>query len=153
MNISSYNPVTSASRNPTSASNVPSASLLPGAPATASLEQQFLDYAKMSPIERMRANILKSMNLTESDVANMSPQEQQKVEDIIKEKIKEQLDKVQNGKQDGTPGQVAGTPTVAAAAPSNTPPLSSSVLAQMISVQANQQVGANASIANRRDES
>src|ERR1700744_3366277 len=41
--------------------------------------QQFMDYAKMSPMERMRAQILKSMGLTEDDLKKMSP-EQQKAE-------------------------------------------------------------------------
>jgi hypothetical protein len=36
--------------------------------------QQFMDYAKMSPMERMRAQILKSMGLTEDDLKKMSPE-------------------------------------------------------------------------------
>ncbi len=151
MNISPFSPAAGLSRNTTGASNTSSANPLLDTSASDSIEQQFLNYAKMSPIERMRASILKDMNLSESDVASMSPQEQQKVEEIIKEKIKEQLDKMQNGKPDSAPGSAPAV-TADANAPSSTPSLNSSVLAQMISVQANQQAGMNAASARHRDE-
>jgi hypothetical protein len=86
----------------------------------------------MSPLDRMRANILHDMNLTEDDVRSMSPQERQRVEDIIKEKVKEQLDKAQAGKGTST-GSADG-----AAGAARTSPLSSSVLGQMISIQVDQ---------------
>lgn len=147
MKISPFNPAAGISRNATDNSSASSANSLSGGLAADSIEQQFLNYAKMSPLERMRASILKSMGLSEDDVKNMSPQEQQKVEEVIKEKIREQLDKAQNTKQDGTPGQTAAAPAAGAsgrAVPSNIPSLSSSVLAQMISLQANPQSGVNA---------
>jgi hypothetical protein len=55
--------------------------------------QEFLDYAKMDPIARMRASILKSMGLTEDDVKNMSPEQQKAVEQKIAQMIQQQLQK------------------------------------------------------------
>ena len=55
--------------------------------------QEFMDYAKMDSMERMRANILKSMGLTEDDLKNMSPEQQKAVEQKIEQLIKEQLQK------------------------------------------------------------
>jgi hypothetical protein len=46
----------------------------------------------MSPAERMRDNILKSMGLTEDDVNAMSPADRQKLEDKIKALIKQQVE-------------------------------------------------------------
>jgi hypothetical protein len=58
-----------------------------------SVVQQFLDYAKMSPMERMRAEILKSMGLTEDDLKKMSPEQQKAVEQKIEQIIKQKLEK------------------------------------------------------------
>jgi hypothetical protein len=55
--------------------------------------QQFLDYANMDPIQRMRAGILKSMGLTEDDLKNMSPEQQKAVEQKVEQLIQEQLKK------------------------------------------------------------
>jgi TPP-dependent pyruvate/acetoin dehydrogenase alpha subunit len=55
--------------------------------------QEFMDYAKMDPMERMRANILKSMGLTEDDVKNMSPEQQKAVEQKIAQMIRQELQK------------------------------------------------------------
>jgi hypothetical protein len=55
--------------------------------------QEFLDYAKMDPIARMRASILKSMGLTEDDVKNMSPEQQKAVEQKIAQMIQQELQK------------------------------------------------------------
>ena len=63
--------------------------------------QQFLDYAKMDPIHRLRANILKSMGLTEDDLKNMTPEQQKAVEQKIEQLMQEQLKKNAN-----KPGQV-----------------------------------------------
>ncbi|WP_119422050.1 hypothetical protein [Desertibaculum subflavum] len=48
---------------------------------------EFLDYMKKSPGERMIEDILRSMGLTKEDLANMSPEERAKVEALIKEKV------------------------------------------------------------------
>ncbi|MBR0696251.1 hypothetical protein [Bradyrhizobium lablabi] len=58
-----------------------------------SVEQQFLKYAQMSPMDRLRANILKSMGLTEDDLNNMSPDQQRAVEQKIKDLITQELEK------------------------------------------------------------
>jgi len=55
--------------------------------------QQFLKLAKMNPWDRMRANILKSMGISEQDLANMSPQQRQAVEDKIRQMIEQQMQK------------------------------------------------------------
>jgi hypothetical protein len=64
-----------------------------GTPLGNLLEQEFLKYAHMNPLERMRANILKSMGLTEQDVQNMTPQQRQAVEQKIKDLIEQQFQK------------------------------------------------------------
>jgi hypothetical protein len=58
-----------------------------------SVEADFLKYAKMTPFDRMRAGILKSMNLTEDDLAKMSPDQQKAVEEKIRDAIEKQLEK------------------------------------------------------------
>ena len=63
--------------------------------------KQFMDDAKMSPMERMRAQILKSMGLTEDDLKKMSPEQQKAVEQKIEQIIKQELQK-----NAGTTGQV-----------------------------------------------
>ena len=64
--------------------------------------QDFLNYAKESPAERLRASILKSMGLTEQQLDQMPPAQRQamekKIEDIIKQKLQ------QDG--GGNPGQL-----------------------------------------------
>ena len=49
-------------------------------------------YAKMTPAQRMRASVLDSMGLKESDLANMSAADRQAVEEKVAAKIKEKLD-------------------------------------------------------------
>jgi hypothetical protein len=51
--------------------------------------QDFLDYAKKTPAERMRDAILKSMGLTEEDLKSMSPEKRKAVEETIRQKIKQ----------------------------------------------------------------
>ena len=55
--------------------------------------QQFMDYAKMSPMERLRASILKSLGLTEDDLKKMTPAQQKAVEQKIEQLIKEDMQK------------------------------------------------------------
>lgn len=61
------------------------------APTHTAVENEFLKWAKMSPGERMRADILSSMGLDADKVAAMSPEEQKKVEDKVREMIEEKL--------------------------------------------------------------
>ncbi len=66
-----------------------------------SSKEEFLAYAQMNPVERMRANILKEKGLTEDDVAAMTPEEKLKLEEEIKNEIKEKL-KAQSNRQRGS---------------------------------------------------
>ena len=53
--------------------------------------QQFLAYAKMTLAERLHAQMLGQLGLTEDQFKALSPADQQKVEDKIREMIKKQL--------------------------------------------------------------
>ncbi|WP_445218313.1 hypothetical protein ACKWRH_41925 [Bradyrhizobium sp. Pa8] len=64
-----------------------------GASGDSSVVQEFLKYAKMNPFDRMRAAILKSMNLSEADLANMTPDQRAAVEQKIRDAIEKQLEK------------------------------------------------------------
>ena len=63
--------------------------------ATSDATQEFQDYMKLSPAEKMRANILKSMGMTEASIKSMSPADQDKINakvaDIIKKQTELQL--------------------------------------------------------------
>lgn len=80
--------------SPTSAFPTQTASpTLTAKPAEAkSAEQKFLDYANMTPAERMHAQMLAELGLTEDQFKAMSPADQQKIEDKIREMIKQQVD-------------------------------------------------------------
>jgi ABC-type transporter MlaC component len=53
--------------------------------------QKFLEYAKMTPAERLHAQMLAKLGLTEQQFKALSPADQQKVEDKIREMIKKQI--------------------------------------------------------------
>lgn len=55
--------------------------------------KEFMDYVNMTPAQKMRASYLSGMGLTEDDLAKMSAEERQKVEDKIKQMIKAELEK------------------------------------------------------------
>ncbi len=57
------------------------------------VEQEFLKFAKMSPFERLRANILNDMGLKEEDLQSLSPAQRAAVEQKIKQLIEQQLHK------------------------------------------------------------
>ncbi|MDN4985617.1 hypothetical protein QY049_20860 [Bradyrhizobium sp. WYCCWR 13022] len=71
-----------------------------GASGDSSAVADFLKYVKMNPFDRMRAGILKSMNLTDADLAKMTPDQRAAVEQKIKDAIEEQLEK--KGQQPGS---------------------------------------------------
>jgi uncharacterized membrane-anchored protein YjiN (DUF445 family) len=64
-----------------------------GKPETAqeAAVRELHDYLSKTPAQRMRESILKEMHLTESDIKNMPPDQQNAVEAAIKEKVKERL--------------------------------------------------------------
>jgi hypothetical protein len=53
--------------------------------------QKFLDYANMTPAERLQADMLNQLGITQDQFKAMSPAEQQKVMDKIREMIKQQV--------------------------------------------------------------
>jgi hypothetical protein len=53
--------------------------------------QKFLKYANMTPAERMQAQMLNELGITEDQFKAMSPAEQQKVLDKIRELVKQQV--------------------------------------------------------------
>jgi hypothetical protein len=65
-----------------------------------SVVQQFLEYANMTPAERMQADMLSQLGLTEDQFKAMTPAEQQKVEDKIQQMIKQQAEQ-SNDKRTG----------------------------------------------------
>lgn len=85
----SYAPATSAGSGGLSAVPKPSA------------KDEFLAWAKMTPGERMRANMLSSMGLDESKLAGMSEEERETIEAKIKEmievKVREDMEKGKTG--------------------------------------------------------
>ena len=53
--------------------------------------QELDEYVKMTPEQRMRADLLKKLGLTEEELAAMSPEERQAAESKIAEMTKELL--------------------------------------------------------------
>lgn len=100
MQVSSPSFVGSATARPSVIAGVNSSSgataLDPSASQGDSIVQEFLNYAKMNPIDRLRAGIMKSMNITQQQLDAMPPAEQQAVEQKIEQLIKEQLAKNTN---------------------------------------------------------
>lgn len=63
----------------------------PGGQASVDTQGDFLKYAKMSPMDRMRAGILKSMDLTEERLGALPQDARQKIEDQIKDSIRKMV--------------------------------------------------------------
>lgn len=57
-----------------------------------SAKEAFLEYARMTPAERLRDSILKSLDLTEDDLKRMTVDERLQVEEQIKEMIKQKVE-------------------------------------------------------------
>jgi hypothetical protein len=55
-------------------------------------EQKFLEYAKMSPAERMHAAMLGQLGLTEDQFKSMDPAAQREVEQKIQQMIQQQAE-------------------------------------------------------------
>lgn len=78
--------------SPTTASPPPFSGL--GAaptPAPSAAEQDFDNWAKMTPAQQMRTEILRELGVSDQDLANMSPQDRAKLEEKIKELTKEKV--------------------------------------------------------------
>ncbi|SDR82917.1 hypothetical protein [Bradyrhizobium canariense] len=77
----------------TPSSGTPQSTSLTAKPAaqTNSAVQQFLEYANMTPAQRMFASMLNKLGLTQDQFNAMSPADQQKVEQKIQQMIKQQV--------------------------------------------------------------
>jgi len=64
---------------------------------------EFREFAQMTPAERMRAAMLQRLGIKEEDLAAMSPEERQAVEEKLKAMIKEQVE----NDPDQRPGRIA----------------------------------------------
>jgi TPP-dependent pyruvate/acetoin dehydrogenase alpha subunit len=59
---------------------------------TKSAEQKFLEWAKMTPAERMHAQMLSQLGISEDQFKAMDPAAQQKIEEQIRDMIKKQAE-------------------------------------------------------------
>ncbi len=96
--LSYVGPVTASMKNAASKDVLGAGGANPGqgsqdSSASDSVEKQFLDYAHMNPIDRMRAGILKSMGLTEDSLKSLPPDQRQAVEDKIKQMVEQEFQK------------------------------------------------------------
>lgn len=57
-----------------------------------SAKDEFLKYAAMTPAEKMRAAMLAKLGVTEEELKAMSPEDRKKVEDKLKDMIKQQVE-------------------------------------------------------------
>ena len=64
---------------------------LTAAPAKTA-KDEFLDYAKMTPAQTMRASMLSKLGVTEEQLKAMDSKERQKIEDKIKDMIKAEIE-------------------------------------------------------------
>jgi hypothetical protein len=88
--VTAFGPITSA-MFPQTAGSFSSASASATTSQGNSVVQDFLDYAKMSPAERMRENILKSLGMTEQQFEKLSPAQQQAVNQKIQQIMLQQI--------------------------------------------------------------
>ena len=83
-----------------------SSSLSPQSSQDNSIVQQFMQYANMTPAQRMFAQMLNKLGITEDQFKAMSPADQQKVEQKIQQMIKQQVQNSSN-KQTGVIADVS----------------------------------------------
>jgi hypothetical protein len=98
LSTSYYGSATASTKNAASkdvlgADSTKSLDPLPDSSAGDSVEKQFLNYAHMNPIDRMRASILKGMGLTEDSLKSMPADQQAAVEEKIRQLIEQQMQK------------------------------------------------------------
>ncbi len=67
---------------------------------TPSVEDQFLEEARKSPMERMREQIMKELGVSEQDLAQMPADERRAMEDRIRELVEEKLRQAMNAGKD-----------------------------------------------------
>jgi len=91
MSISLLSALPSSATPATSTFAAQSSSTQKAAPAETAA-QKFLEYASMTPAQRLHAEMLAKLDLTEDQFNAMSPADQQKIDDKIREMIKQQVD-------------------------------------------------------------
>jgi hypothetical protein len=84
-----FSPTFSSTSSPASSLSQPTSTGSAAKP-TNSVVQQFLQYANMTPAQRMQADMLSQLGLTEDQFKAMTPAEQQKVEAKIQQMVKQQ---------------------------------------------------------------
>ena len=57
-----------------------------------SVREEFLEYAQMTPAERMEAALLSEMGLTKEEFEAMSPEAKKAIAEEIRERIKKQVE-------------------------------------------------------------
>jgi hypothetical protein len=88
--VTAFGPITSA-MFPSNAGSSASAGTSGATSQGNGVVQDFLDYAKMSPAERMREEILKSLGMTEQQFEKLSPAQQQAVNQKIQQIMLQQM--------------------------------------------------------------
>ncbi|MFZ1966167.1 MAG: hypothetical protein WAU79_03545 [Bradyrhizobium sp.] len=88
--VTAFGPITSAMFQPNAGSSA-SAGTSGATSQGNNAVQDFLDYAKMSPTERMREEILKSLGMTEQQFEKLSPAQQQAMNQKIQQIMLQQL--------------------------------------------------------------
>jgi hypothetical protein len=91
--LSKINAATAA--KPAAASSDPLAAAAPAKSA----KDEFMDYAKLTPAQKMRAAMLAKLGVTEEQLKAMDPKERQKIEDQLREQIKQQVQNDPNMKK------------------------------------------------------
>ena len=57
-----------------------------------SAKDEFMDYAKLTPAQKMRAAMLSKLGVSEEQLKAMSPDERKKIEGQVKDMIKQQVE-------------------------------------------------------------
>jgi hypothetical protein len=83
-----------------------STSPLPGVGET-SARDEFLKFQAMTPAEKMRAMMLAKLGVTEEQLKAMSPEDRKKIEDKLKDMIKQQVQNDPDKKGEDSKGLVA----------------------------------------------
>lgn len=81
-------PGVGASAVATPATNASKTSLTAKPAESQTAEQKFLEWAKMTPAERMHAQMLSQLGITEEQFKQMDPASQQKIEEKVRDMIK-----------------------------------------------------------------
>lgn len=87
-----------------------------GTEVKSSAAEQFLDYMKKTPEERLREKILKALGVSEEDIKNMSLEERMGLKKKIQDYIKETMVKAEGEGEPGARGAVTANAVIPAAA-------------------------------------